>query len=359
MQKIYAPRLTDTLPQSILNDEELKAAAEALDLELEKLSADIEQVLHLPRLDILNHDILNHLAYSFHVDFFEPTSMDLETKRQLVRESIYQHRIKGTPYALEKLVETVFKSAKIEEWFEYDENKPYYFRITSKGLFDNGDESGTLFRLIDSVKNVRSWLDDLLFDLTFEGVDTSIYYGMTSQIGGEVLHDTEPPHTQPNYFYLGTTEIQAGLIENDWQPENIIDDFPAFIGVVRVDLGTIEFDWQPENIENSFADFYGVVEIEASYIEFASGESSDDWIFDDEDFEPPIETDYLRLFFKFPEKKLRTVTLLNPRDDVDAFDVNNISEMAVRNKLLHSSTGFATLGIYKAWLVKQYEKRIY
>ena len=62
--------LLDILPEVLLRDVKLKAAAQALDAELQRLSADARLVLHLPRLDELPNEVLDELAYQYHVDFF-------------------------------------------------------------------------------------------------------------------------------------------------------------------------------------------------------------------------------------------------------------------------------------------------
>ena len=79
--------LLDILPQNLLRDEQIKAAAQALDAELQKITAATKEALLLPRLDELPEAVIDLLAWQWHVDFYEP-NMSLETKRQLVRESI-------------------------------------------------------------------------------------------------------------------------------------------------------------------------------------------------------------------------------------------------------------------------------
>ena len=69
IRDIWAPSLTEILPPSVLQDSKLKAAAEALDLELQKLSLAAREVLLLPRLDELPHSVLDQLSEQFHCDF--------------------------------------------------------------------------------------------------------------------------------------------------------------------------------------------------------------------------------------------------------------------------------------------------
>ena len=154
--------LLDILPENLLADEKVYAAAKAVDDELQRLIASCVEVLHLPRLDELPEEVIDLLAWEWHVDFYEP-SADIATKRQLVRESIAWHRIKGTKAAVEKMAQTVFKGGVVTEWFEYG-GEPYHFRIDVLNAPNMTEESRErLLAVVNASKNTRSWLDELRF----------------------------------------------------------------------------------------------------------------------------------------------------------------------------------------------------
>ena len=154
--------LLDILPPNLLADKQIYAAARALDDELQKITAATRNALLLPRLDELSEDVIDLLAWQWHVDFYEP-SMSIETKRQLVRESIAWHRIKGTKAAVEKMAQTVFKGGVVTEWFEYG-GEPYHFRIDVLNAPNMTEESRErLLAVVNASKNTRSWLDELRF----------------------------------------------------------------------------------------------------------------------------------------------------------------------------------------------------
>ena len=60
------------------------------------------------------------------------SKLDLSTKRKLVKNAIEDHRIRGTPAAVEKLFADVFDGAVVKEWWEFGGN-PYEFRIEQIG----------------------------------------------------------------------------------------------------------------------------------------------------------------------------------------------------------------------------------
>ena len=151
LKSITAPKLADILPESIKNDDKIFAAATFLDSEIEKIAALTDLTLHLPRLDELSADVLDHLAWQYHCDFYRQ-DLPLKAKRDQIRESIFWHRIKGTPAGVEKAVSTFMQGATVEENWEYG-GEDYFFRITCKGLKYLSTEEEFL-RLVFSAKNV-------------------------------------------------------------------------------------------------------------------------------------------------------------------------------------------------------------
>lgn len=154
--------LLDILPDNLLADEQVVAAAQALDAELQAVTKATIETLHLPRLDVLPEPVIDLLAWQWHVDYYEPLGMELETKRRLVKESIAWHRMKGTPAAVEAVVSAAFDTSEVKEWFEYG-GAPYYFKIVTEDVNTDKDNLNRMRRAIASVKNTRSWLEKIEF----------------------------------------------------------------------------------------------------------------------------------------------------------------------------------------------------
>ncbi|WP_314905018.1 phage tail protein I [Selenomonas artemidis] len=173
IKDLHRVGLVDLLPENILADPQLGAAARALDDELRRVTAAVQETLHLPRLNELPERVLDILAWQWHVDSYD-SAVDAETKRKLIRESIAWHRIKGTPAAVEKVIAAVYGDAKIEEWYEYG-GQPYYFRIGK--IKQSGiklAEIAIVARTVHTVKNARSWINEIGF---VRSVMTTIYIG--------------------------------------------------------------------------------------------------------------------------------------------------------------------------------------
>lgn len=153
-------KVAEHLPSSI-DAEPIPSLAQVADVELGKINTDL--LLIYPAIDSLNEQLIDYLAVQMHVDEYDDTE-NLDVKRQRVKRSFLLHRLKGTKYAVQKAVSTVYQSAKVEEWPEYS-GEPYHFRVT--GITAPMNETKTinkLVRLINAYKNTRSWLDYVQFN---------------------------------------------------------------------------------------------------------------------------------------------------------------------------------------------------
>ena len=159
--------LLDILPESIRGDPQIEAAASALDAELQAVTEDIKENLLISRIDELPEKVLDLLAWQWHVDFYRPLGMDIDTKRRLIRESIAWHRIKGTPAAVEKVLAAAFVESWVEEWYEYG-GSPGYFRVTISDVITDPEEQANILAAINSAKNERSWLEALRYLLVLK-----------------------------------------------------------------------------------------------------------------------------------------------------------------------------------------------
>ena len=95
------------LPSSISGDATVKDIVQAISGRLAQLGEQAELVLILPRLKKLPEEIVDELAWQYHVDFYD-VAAGLTKKRELVRKAIARHRYKGTPAAVEEVCSAAF-----------------------------------------------------------------------------------------------------------------------------------------------------------------------------------------------------------------------------------------------------------
>lgn len=150
------------LPSSISGDATVKDIVQAISGRLAQLGEQAELVLILPRLKKLPEEIVDELAWQYHVDFYD-VSAGIAKKRELVRKAIAHHRYKGTPAAVEEVCSAAFDSAEVLEWYDYG-GEPYHFRVrmVQESIPDEA-VMAEMVKAVNSAKNVRSWLDGLTF----------------------------------------------------------------------------------------------------------------------------------------------------------------------------------------------------
>lgn len=159
------------------------AMCSSLNPKFQELSPEVKCVLIYSRIDDLNDAELDELAYQMHVDFYS-TSLELDIKRNLIKNSLRWHRIKGTPAAVEEVAKFVFGRSWIEEWFNYSGN-PYMFKVNVEATNRGASEADyvLLEQLVNSYKNKRSWLEIINIFLTTKG---SIYFGGCINCGEDI-----------------------------------------------------------------------------------------------------------------------------------------------------------------------------
>jgi phage tail P2-like protein len=124
---IYGLSLRDIIPPSIASDPQVQAMMDALDPELRSVSFDTREALIYSRIDELPENVIDLLAWQFHVDFYEPMGLSLDVKRNLVKSSILVHCRKGTPWAVRRSLEDLgFSLIRLLEWWELG-SEPHTF----------------------------------------------------------------------------------------------------------------------------------------------------------------------------------------------------------------------------------------
>ena len=244
--------LLDILPPNLLADKKINAAARALDDELQKITAATRNALLLPRLDELSEEVIDLLAWQWHVDFYEPIGMDIETKRRLIKNSIAWHRIKGTPAAVEQVVSAVFDTSHVQEWFEYG-GKPYHFKVITEDVTTDPNVLARMRRAINAAKNTRSWLETIEFILHLQDEEKA------EDAHGLEVHKTmiERYPWRGRYFdgswcFTDPLRMDGGRVfDGSWQLGGVSPGDEDAISRGRIFDGTWKFDGQQDFNLNS------------------------------------------------------------------------------------------------------------
>lgn len=307
MELTDAGALTRLLPDSILNDPKLDAAAQALDVQIFKVLAVVKDVLHLPRLDELSGTLLDLLAWQFHVDFYEPLYLSDEQKRQLIRRSVDWHRRRGTVSAVEDLCAAVFSGVQIEEWMTYG-GAPYTFRLSTKSFARSEDDWIAFKKMIHIAKNVRSHLDSITVDCSPEE-PLSLSVALAQFKTGNVTLKRSKPKDLALKVKVGTHVHKSGTITltNNTQPFRF--NVKLTVKTARLVNGHIILK-KPGNAD----------------------------IFDDD----PLPENFTGSFIWFrwfaPSGK-RGMKLRNARPDLTKAELQEVSDYLIQNQVLLNSKG--------------------
>ena len=253
MKKLAAISLLDLLPESILLDPKIKASAQALDAQFQAVTRATREVLHLPRLDELHGNILDYLSEQFHLDFYEPLYLTESEKKNLIRQSIAWHRIKGTKYAVEKIAHDAFVDSQVIEWFDYD-GLPYHFKIRSHGFKETPDGWATYVRMLNAAKNVRSWCDN--YEIYLDDDDFGIapaYAGELELLTGDKSISLDKPNLDFQVKTFADTVIFTfGNVSESLRRPNLKFDVANFAAMAMKRVGSIKIGTSDAHSDESY-----------------------------------------------------------------------------------------------------------
>lgn len=178
MVDIFSVRLEDLLPASLRRDPDAEALAKAITPELQEISLAIAQCVLISRIDELSSAVLDLLAWQWHVDFYD-ISLPIEQKRELVKNALAWHKRKGTPSAVEELVQATFYSGEVQEWWEYG-GEPGFFKVVVTDPSATNERAQEFIAAVNSVKRASAWLESVEIKTVD---DIPLYFGNILHMG--------------------------------------------------------------------------------------------------------------------------------------------------------------------------------
>lgn len=162
------------MPSFMKSDEQAVKNARLMEIALKILRQDVDKCGIYYRISELPEEIIDELAWQFHVDFYDAT-LPLQKKRDLVEQSMQVHMIKGTPRAVEMVLEAAFDESWVIEWFNYG-GPPATFKVRTTDRVTEEQSIIDLTTAINSVKNVRSHLTE--FEILRENIAEDRFAGV-------------------------------------------------------------------------------------------------------------------------------------------------------------------------------------
>lgn len=160
MVNYFDGQITDILPENLAKKPEVQALGYALQQGCRLLYNCSKRLYIYSNLDNQPEEVIDLMAAELRTQFYG-SNLDIEKKKQLVRNTLTWYMTAGTPAAIEGLLSTVFGWGRIEEWFEYG-GRPYYFKPVI-GIEASQEEINIFLKYLKLVKNARSWLDAMVY----------------------------------------------------------------------------------------------------------------------------------------------------------------------------------------------------
>ncbi len=201
-ETIYNSDFSKYLPQSLQRDPKMVAFAKAATEQMLEVSGLSDDVLIYSRIDDLPEDIVDVLAYDFHVDWYD-YSYPLAAKRDLLKTSVRVHKKMGTKYAIEKALSALYPESEVEEWFEY-EGEPGHFQIVCDVTNSRIVASlADIIRAVKLYKRLSAHLDGVAFQahIHCEIQTHAEYFRYHTPLTGRLKAGTHPQRNRRGVNY--------------------------------------------------------------------------------------------------------------------------------------------------------------
>ena len=121
MIKYSESELADLLPSSMKENTDVQAISYAIKMATKKLIVYAGRAMLSGGIEQVPEDILDLMALELRTQYYDE-SLSIETKRNLIKNTMTWHERAGTPSAVEELIKIVFGVGEVVEWFDFDPN---------------------------------------------------------------------------------------------------------------------------------------------------------------------------------------------------------------------------------------------
>lgn len=182
MIKLYDSNITDILPESLSDDPKVQALGYAVKRAMQRLINYCQNIGVYSSIDTVPEQVLDLLAVELNTQYYD-TSMSIEVKRNIIKNTMLWYTKTGTKAAVQELVENIFGNGDIQEWFDYG-GDPFCFKVTTSNINSTDDMIQQLESIVSSVQNARSHLDSVIIDVMQQ---FQIYSGCAIEVVNDLV----------------------------------------------------------------------------------------------------------------------------------------------------------------------------
>lgn len=173
MTKLQDSRFTEIAPYNLASQTEVQAIAYAIGRQIAKVCAYADRARVYAAIDQLDEQALDLLAVELRAPAYDE-NYSLPVKRALVQGALTFYMKMGTPYAVNKIIEAIFQTGRISEWFEYG-GKPFHFKAYTANPAITPEDVDEFTRVLSTVKRLSAWLDEIILYLSTDPM--TLYIG--------------------------------------------------------------------------------------------------------------------------------------------------------------------------------------
>lgn len=150
------------LPVFMRDDLAVAALSKAVNELLGEPGKRLSTIRTWDKFDEMNEAECDEMAWELDVDWYDPTGMSLEEKRETIKAAQQIKRKRGTKWAVERLISAYFGEGYVMEWYEMG-GTPYTFMVLTTEANITAENYTKFLQAANAAKNERSHIAGIFF----------------------------------------------------------------------------------------------------------------------------------------------------------------------------------------------------
>ena len=222
MHKLYGLSPFEIMPTA-LQTQENEALGYAVEQAIKRILDYTSGISLYADLEAVSDGVLNLMAQELRTQYYDAEA-ERKVREELVRNALPWHMHGGTRSVLEEYLATLYGGGRISEWYEYG-GAPYYFKAivaVDEDIEISLGDSYEIVKRIEAYKNIRSWLEALMFQMTFQ-------YHVPIEYENRITLQTEfYPRYNLGFLRLGGTwKLDGSLRLGGYDSRSEMDFYPV------------------------------------------------------------------------------------------------------------------------------------
>ena len=226
MRDLYNGTPYELMPE-ILRTPESEAISYAISEGLKKLLDDAKRISLYGEISQVPDEVLDAMAAESRTQYYDPGA-SRKIREDMVRQTFGWYMHGGTSSIISEYLATLYGGGQVEEWYDYG-GEPYFFKaivIVAEETVLPAGSSKEIIRRINGYKNVRSWLEALIFRISFE-----VQIPIEIEAGLRLFIEYYPRQNLVPLLLDGTWKLNGGRKLNGYWSDRKADFYPMAVGV--------------------------------------------------------------------------------------------------------------------------------